>query len=74
MEAFGAMTIARWVVFATITWASIPLAQAQIRDAGSNTVYRNSVSFADGAEKIGRLHVAEALSYRALAEDLRRAA
>jgi magnesium chelatase family protein len=28
----------------------------------------------DGAEKIGRLHLAEALSYRALAEDLRRAA
>jgi magnesium chelatase family protein len=28
----------------------------------------------DGAEKIGRLHLAEALSYRALAEDFRRAA
>ena len=28
----------------------------------------------DGAEKIGRLHLAEALSYRALADDLRRAA
>jgi magnesium chelatase family protein len=28
----------------------------------------------DNAEKIGRLHLAEALSYRALAEDLRRAA
>ena len=28
----------------------------------------------DGAEKIGRLDLAEALSYRALAEDLRRAA
>ena len=28
----------------------------------------------DGAGKIGRLHLAEALSYRALAEDLRRAA
>jgi magnesium chelatase family protein len=28
----------------------------------------------DGAEKIGRLHLAEALSYRALAEDIRRAA
>ena len=28
----------------------------------------------DAAEKIGRLHLAEALSYRALAEDLRRAA
>jgi magnesium chelatase family protein len=28
----------------------------------------------DGAEKIARLHLAEALSYRALAEDVRRAA
>jgi magnesium chelatase family protein len=28
----------------------------------------------DGVEQIGRLHLAEALSYRALAEDLRRAA
>jgi magnesium chelatase family protein len=28
----------------------------------------------DGAEKIGRLHLAEALSYRVLAEDQRRAA
>jgi magnesium chelatase family protein len=28
----------------------------------------------DGADKIGGLHLAEALSYRALAEDLRRAA
>jgi magnesium chelatase family protein len=28
----------------------------------------------DGAEKIGRLHLAEALSYRALAEDLKHAA
>jgi magnesium chelatase family protein len=28
----------------------------------------------DGVAQIGRLHLAEALSYRALAEDLRRAA
>jgi magnesium chelatase family protein len=28
----------------------------------------------DGAATIGRLHLAEALSYRALADDLRRAA
>jgi magnesium chelatase family protein len=28
----------------------------------------------DGTEKIGRLHLAEALSYRALADDVRRAA
>jgi hypothetical protein len=27
----------------------------------------------DGAEKVGRLHLAQALSYRALAEDVRRA-
>ena len=28
----------------------------------------------DGAENVGKLHLAEALSYRALAEDVRRAA
>jgi magnesium chelatase family protein len=28
----------------------------------------------DGAEKIGRVHLAEALSYRALADEMRRAA
>ena len=28
----------------------------------------------DGADKIGRLHLAEALSYRALAEDVRQMA
>ncbi|MGH6703986.1 MAG: YifB family Mg chelatase-like AAA ATPase, partial [Bradyrhizobium sp.] len=28
----------------------------------------------DGTERIGRVHLAEALSYRALAEDIRRAA
>ena len=28
----------------------------------------------DGADKIGRLHLAEALSYRALADEIRRAA
>jgi magnesium chelatase family protein len=28
----------------------------------------------DGAVKVGRLHLAEALSYRALAEDVRHAA
>jgi magnesium chelatase family protein len=28
----------------------------------------------DGTDKVGRLHLAEALSYRALADDLRRAA
>jgi magnesium chelatase family protein len=28
----------------------------------------------DGSAKVGRLHLAEALSYRALAEEIRRAA
>jgi magnesium chelatase family protein len=28
----------------------------------------------DGAEKVGRLHLAEALSYRALTDEMRRAA
>jgi magnesium chelatase family protein len=28
----------------------------------------------DGAEKVGRIHLAEALSYRALADEIRRAA
>jgi magnesium chelatase family protein len=28
----------------------------------------------DGAEKVGRVHLAEALSYRALADEIRRAA
>jgi magnesium chelatase family protein len=34
----------------------------------------NPLRSLDGAETIGRLHLAEALSYRALADDLRRAA
>jgi predicted ATPase with chaperone activity len=44
--------------------------------AGLSRVLRVARTLADldGAEKIGRLHLAEALSYRALAEDLRRAA
>jgi len=28
----------------------------------------------DGADKVGRMHLAEALSYRALADEIRRAA
>jgi magnesium chelatase family protein len=28
----------------------------------------------DGADKVGRLHLAEALSYRAIAEEIQRAA
>ena len=53
MEKLGAMTIAGWDGFMTITWASIFSAQAQVRDVGSYTLYRNSVSFADM-----RIHVA----------------
>jgi magnesium chelatase family protein len=43
---------------------------------GYHRVLRVARTLADlgGADKIGRLHLAEALSYRALAEDLRRAA
>lgn len=52
MEIVGALTIARWVGFLTITWSSVSLAQAQVRDEGSYTLYRN-VSFADM-----RIHVA----------------
>ncbi len=33
-----------------------------------------TVADLDGAEKIGRVHLAEALSYRALADEARRAA
>jgi len=53
MGILGAMTVARWVGFMTITWASISFAQAQVREQGSYTLYRNSVSFADM-----RIHVA----------------
>ena len=37
-------------------------------------MFRDTLADLDGADKIGRLHLAEALSYRALAEDLKRAA
>lgn len=53
MKILSAMTVARWVGFVTITWASISLAQAQSRNEDSYTLYRNSVSFADM-----RIHVA----------------
>jgi magnesium chelatase family protein len=62
-----------------------PQGQALLRDAaetmrlsarGYHRVLRVARTLADldGAEKIGRLHLAEALSYRALADDVRRAA
>lgn len=43
------------------------------RRAGYHRVLRVARTLADldGTEKIGRLHLAEALSYRALAEDVR---
>jgi magnesium chelatase family protein len=48
----------------------------QLSARGYHRVLRVARTLADldGADKIGRLHLAEALSYRALAEDLRRAA
>lgn len=62
-----------------------PQGQKLLRDAaetmrlsarGYHRVLRVARTLADldGADTIGRLHLAEALSYRALAEDLRRAA
>ena len=52
------------------------LACMKLTARGYHRVLRVARTLADldGAEKIGRLHLAEALSYRALAEDLRRAA
>jgi magnesium chelatase family protein len=43
---------------------------------GSHRVLRVARTLADldGAEKVGRVHLAEALSYRALADEVRRAA
>jgi magnesium chelatase family protein len=43
---------------------------------GYHRVLRVARTLADleGADKIGRIHLAEALSYRVLAEDLQRAA
>jgi len=36
--------------------------------------YHRVLADLDGADKIGRVHLAEALSYRALADEIRRAA
>ena len=43
---------------------------------GYHRVLRGARTLADlaGAEKVGRVHLAEALSYRALADEVRRAA
>jgi magnesium chelatase family protein len=48
----------------------------QLSARGYHRVLRVARTLADldGAEKIGRIHLAEALSYRALADDVRRAA
>jgi magnesium chelatase family protein len=48
----------------------------QISARGYHRVLRVARTLADldGAEKVGRIHIAEALSYRALAENVRRAA
>jgi magnesium chelatase family protein len=48
----------------------------QLSARGYHRVLRVARTLADldGAEKVGRIHLAEALSYRALADDLRRAA
>ena len=65
--------------------SSTPRAQKLLRDAaetmrlsarGYHRVLRVARTLADldGADRIGRLHLAEALSYRALAEDVRSAA
>ena len=65
--------------------ARMPPAWHLLRDAadsmrlsarGYHRVLRVARTLADldGAEKVGRVHLAEALSYRALADDVRRAA
>ena len=48
----------------------------RLSERGYHRVLRVARTLADldGADRIGRLHLAEALSYRALAEDLRSAA
>ena len=62
-----------------------PAGTALLRDAadsmrltarGYHRVLRvaRTIADLDAAERIGRLHLAEALSYRALADDVRRAA
>ena len=44
--------------------------------SGYHRVFRVARTLADldGADKVGRLHLAETLSYRALADDIKRAA
>ena len=48
----------------------------QLSARGYHRVLRVARTLADldGAEKVGRVHLAEALSYRALADEVRRAA
>ena len=54
--------------------AEMLMASDILRDSHRVLRVARTLADLDGAEKIGRLHLAEALSYRALAEDLRRAA
>ena len=53
-----------------------PLAMASARKLRYHRMLRVARTLADidNADKIGRLHLAEALSYRALAEDVRQPA
>jgi magnesium chelatase family protein len=48
----------------------------QLSARGYHRILRVARTLADldGADKVGRIHLAEALSYRALADELRRAA
>jgi magnesium chelatase family protein len=48
----------------------------QLSARGYHRVLRVARTLADldGADKVGRIHLAEALSYRALADEIRRAA
>ena len=71
-ESSPARTSEEWQVYRGLAAAETMKLTAR----GYHRVLRVARTLADldGAEKIGRLHLAEALSYRALAEDLRRAA
>ena len=58
------------------TEASVISIQHLQKRFGYHRVLRVARTLADldGAEKVGRLHLAEALSYRALIDEIRRAA
>jgi hypothetical protein len=46
----------------------------QLHNSGILAAGAQLTTPADGADKVGRVHLAEALSYRALADEIRRAA